>query len=291
MIESMTGFGKAVCELAGKVVTVEIKSLNSRQLDIYTRLPNIYKEKEIELRNLISQQLVRGKIEFCISYENNDITSTAQINLPLVKSYYHQLKQLVKELADDNKESLLPTIMRFPDALIIDKEELDDTEWQAVTNNTREALDQILSFRKQEGDALKKDILLHLEIIQEQLKEIGKYEADRMNRIRERLNTSVTALMDPSKIDENRFEQELIYYLEKLDITEEKVRLQNHCDFFLTVVNDETSNGKKLSFISQEMGREINTIGSKANHSDIQRIVVQMKDELEKIKEQLMNVL
>jgi len=291
MIESMTGFGKTVCELPGKVVTIEIKSLNSKQLDIYARLPNIYKEKELDLRNSISQQLVRGKIELCISYENTDISNTAQINIPLVKSYYEQLQTLVSELHDHNQESLLQTIMRFPDVLKIDREELDDKEWELVNIKVNEALGQLIMFRKQEGLALQKDIMGRVALILQQLSEIGNYENDRISRVREKMNVALQGLSDQTKVDENRFEQELIYYIEKLDVTEEKVRLGNHCEFFREVAEKEIVNGKKLSFISQEMGREINTIGSKANHSDIQRIVVQMKDELEKIKEQLMNVL
>jgi uncharacterized protein (TIGR00255 family) len=291
MIESMTGFGKAVCELAGKVVTIEVRSLNSKQLDIYTRLPNIYKEKELDLRNIISQQLIRGKVEFCITYENTDISSTAQINVPLVKSYYHQLKELISDLNVQENESLLQTIMRFPDTLKIDREELNESEWEQINIKVGEAVNQIISFRKQEGEALKKDILDRIDIIRLQLQEISSFETDRMKRLREKILTSVQSISEQTKVDENRFEQELIYYIEKLDITEEKVRLENHCQFFLEVAMNESANGKKLSFIAQEIGREINTIGSKANHSDIQRIVVKMKDELEKIKEQLMNVL
>jgi uncharacterized protein (TIGR00255 family) len=291
MIESMTGFGKTTCELPGKVVSIEIRALNSKQLDIYTRLPNIYKEKELDLRNSLSQQLIRGKIELCISYENTDISGTAQINIPLVKSYYKQLQDLITELNEQNQESLLQTIMRFPDVLKIDKEELDQEEWQLVNTRVNEAIQQLIEFRKQEGKALRQDILERIGIIQSQLTELGNYEKDRIDRIREKITSSLQGLTDQSKIDNNRFEQELIYYLEKLDVTEEKVRLGNHCEFFREVAENETANGKKLSFIAQEIGREINTIGSKANHSDIQRMVVQMKDELEKIKEQLMNVL
>jgi uncharacterized protein (TIGR00255 family) len=291
MIESMTGFGKSVCELSGKVVTIEIKSLNSKQLDIYTRLPNIYKEKELELRNSLSQKLIRGKVEIGITYENTDISSVTQINIPLVKSYHQQLKELVAELESENQESLLQTIMRFPDALKMEKDELDEAEWEEVNYKVNEAIDQIISFRKQEGMAIRLDILSRVDTILQQLNKINSFEMERLKRIREKITSSLQNLTDQVKIDENRFEQELIYYLEKLDITEEKVRLRNHCDFFAEVAEKETANGKKLSFIAQEMGREINTLGSKANHADIQRIVVLMKDELEKIKEQLMNVL
>ncbi len=289
-MQSMTGYGKSICELSSKTVAIEIKTLNSKQLDVFTRIPTIYKEKELEIRNTISRYLIRGKAELNITYENNDTTSTAKINLPLVKEYYNQLKSLTLEL-DNEKEQLMQTIMRFPDTLKIDKEELDESEWQQITAKLVEALGAIKEFRIQEGKALEKDIIERVQSIRSMLKEIDPFEKDRISRIREKIRNSLNEVFEKDKVDENRFEQELVYYLEKVDITEEKVRLANHCDFFLEVAQDKESVGKKLGFISQEMGREINTIGSKANHSEIQRIVVQMKDELEKIKEQLMNVL
>lgn len=291
MLLSMTGFGKAVCDLPNKQVTIEIKSLNSKQLDIYARLPNIYKEKELELRNLLSRHLIRGKVELTITYEITDTSSSAKINLPLVKDYYAQLKELSEELSEQGNESLMQIIMRFPDALTSEKEELDDAEWNAILEKTKSAMQSIQDFRKQEGKALEKDILERINNILTLLKELEGYEAERMERVKEKLNSGLADIAEQEKLDPNRYEQELIYYLEKMDITEEKVRLANHCKYFEEVIEKETSAGKKLGFISQEIGREINTIGSKANHSDIQRIVVQMKDELEKIKEQLMNVL
>ncbi len=291
MIQSMTGFGRSICELNDKIVTIEIKTLNSKQLDIYTRLPNIYKEKELELRNLISQNLVRGKIDLSITYETSDTASSAKINLPLVKEYYRQLRELSQDLDAKEEESLLQTIMRFPDSLTIEKEELKQEEWYKIIRKTEEALTSINDFRKQEGDALQKDILDHVKKIMTLLDEIESFETERISRMREKLSVSLNNNVEPDKIDGNRFEQELIYYLEKMDITEEKVRLKNHCEFFVKTTVDEDMNGKKLTFISQEMGREINTLGAKANHSEIQQIIVQMKDELEKIKEQLMNVL
>jgi uncharacterized protein (TIGR00255 family) len=290
-MQSMTGYGKSVCELPGKTVAIEVKSLNSKQLDIYTRIPNLYKEKELEIRNTISRYLTRGKIEISITYENNDTNSTAKINIPLIKEYYSQLKDLTNELDPNEKEALLQTIMRFPDALKIDKEELDEKEWLKLSEKLIQALEGIKEFRVQEGEALKKDILKRVHTIRNLYKEITHFEKNRVSEIREKLKNSLVEVIDPEKVDENRFEQELVYYLEKVDITEEKVRLANHCDFFVEVANNSESIGKKLGFIAQEMGREINTIGSKANHTQIQRIVVQMKDELEKIKEQLMNVL
>lgn len=287
----MTGFGKASCELEDKVVTIEIKSLNSKQLDIYARIPNFYREKELDIRNMISQKLNRGKIEININYESTSTVNGTQINTPLVKEYFRQLKKLGGELNVETSEQLLAIVMRFPDTLKVGKEELNEEEWSKVSKKIQEALEGIDQFRRQEGIALKKDITERLKAIENLLNKIDPYEEERINYIREKLSNNLSEIADKEKIDNNRFEQELIYYLEKLDITEEKVRLGNHCRFFLEVIEDEYYSGKKLGFIAQEMGREINTLGAKANHSDIQRVVVQMKDELEKIKEQLMNVL
>lgn len=291
MMLSMTGYGKAVCELPDKQLTIEIKSLNSKQLDIYTRVPTLYKEKELELRNLLGKHLIRGKIECNISYETTDTSGITKINIPVVREYYDQLKGLTDELRTDNENSLLQIIMRFPDSLVAEKEELTDDEWSRVAEKTEDALKSIIEFRTQEGLALQKDILNRIGKIRDLLDQIKPYEKERIGMIKEKLNAGLVTISDQEKIDTNRYEQELIYYLEKLDITEEVVRLRNHCTFFVDVVENEELTGKKLSFITQEIGREINTIGSKANHSDIQRIVVLMKNELEKVKEQLMNVL
>ena len=287
----MTGFGRTICELDSKILTIEIKALNSKQMDIYTRLPSIYKEKELEIRNILTQNLIRGKIDFSITYETTDTTGSAIINLPLVKEYYNQLRELVKELDTKDEDTLLQTIMRFPDALKINKEELNEEEWEKVLVKIKEAIRNINEFRKQEGEALEKDIVERVKNIKNLLENIVDYETERMSKMREKIVTSLNGSIESDKIDTNRLEQELIYYLEKMDITEEKVRLINHCDFFIQTVQDEDNNGKKLGFIAQEMGREINTLGSKANHSEIQRNIVLMKDELEKIKEQLMNIL
>jgi uncharacterized protein (TIGR00255 family) len=287
----MTGFGKAICELRNKIITLEIKSLNSKQIDIYTRLPNIYKEKDLEIRNLLSQKLQRGKIECIISYEDTDVGGNSKINVPVVRDYYQQMSDLLNELNINKDEAILQTIMRFPDALKPEKEELDESEWGMVMKKLGEAIDAVISFRKQEGGALQSDITARVNNITGRLLDINPYEKERISIIRERIETSLADTLDPNNVDQNRFEQELIYYLEKTDITEEKVRLENHCSYFFEVVKEKEPVGKKLGFIAQEMGREINTIGSKANHSEIQKTVVQMKDELEKIKEQLMNVL
>lgn len=288
----MTGFGKSGCELPDKIVSIEIRSLNSKQLDIFTRIPNLYREKELELRNLISQKLKRGKVELTITYENTDTAITSKINTQLVRQYYMELSKLAGEMgAEDEKNTLLQTIMRFPDALKVDKEELNEKEWQIILEKIEEALQAILAFREQEGEALEKDILHRVRKIISLLEKISAHESDRIEKVRERILASLQESFGDEKVDESRFEQELIYYIEKLDITEEQVRLRNHCEFFMEVAAEADTVGKKLGFISQEMGREINTIGSKANHAEIQRLVVQMKDELEKIKEQLMNVL
>jgi uncharacterized protein (TIGR00255 family) len=287
----MTGFGKATCILKDKTVTIEIKSLNSKQVDIYTRLPNLYKDKDLDIRNILSQKLRRGKIDLCINYESTDSASSAKINIPVIKDYYKQLTALCDDLKIKIDETIFQTIMRFPDSLIVIKEELEEEEWNKVVIKIDEALKAVDNYRRQEGKALETDILNRVQIIDKCLKEITPFEEERITQMREKIKSYLAESIDKEKIDPNRFEQELIYYLEKLDITEEKVRLRNHCSFFKEVSDDALPVGKKLGFIAQEMGREINTIGSKANHSEIQKVVVQMKDELEKIKEQLMNVL
>jgi uncharacterized protein (TIGR00255 family) len=291
MMVSMTGFGKAFCELKNRTVTIEVKSLNSKQLDIYTRLPNKYKDKDIDIRNLLSQRLKRGKIDLCINIENSGVAGSAIINDQIVKDYYKQLSKIGDEINIKLDATILSTIMRFSDALITCQDEIDEEEWEKVTSAIDNALIAIDEYRIQEGKALEADILGRIEIIGQQLATITPFEEDRIRKIRDKMLSSITEWTENEKIDSNRFEQELIYYLEKLDITEEKIRLKNHCDYFIEVSKEDLPGGKKLGFIAQEMGREINTIGSKANHSEIQKIVVQMKDELEKIKEQLNNIL
>jgi uncharacterized protein (TIGR00255 family) len=292
MMVSMTGFGKTTCDIDGKSIAIEIKSLNSKQLDIYCRLPNKYKDKDIEIRNIVSSKLKRGKIDIIISLDNVDSATSSKINVALVKDYYDQLKEIDSKLGIQSDDTtLLSTIMRFPEVMKTDKEELEDKEWKIFTGKVEEALEMVDNFRNQEGAALEKDIMARIQLIEDLLVTIQPFENERMQKLREKINSSFNELIDKEKIDTNRFEQEMIYYLERLDITEEKVRLKNHCYFFRDVCKAEDQAGKKLGFIAQEIGREINTIGSKANHSEIQKIVVQMKDELEKIKEQLMNVL
>jgi uncharacterized protein (TIGR00255 family) len=289
---SMTGFAKTTCELKNKIITIEIKSLNSKQLDIYTRLPNLYKDKDLEIRNYISQKLKRGKIDFSLNFENTDITNSSKINIALVRDYYAQLKDIGNDLGiNGDNNTLLQVIMRLPDVLKTDKEELEENDWKQLLEKIDFALGQIDVYRNQEGAVLEKDIISRVKLIEGLLLDINPFEEERMQKLREKIYSGFTELYDKDKIDNNRFEQELIYYIEKLDITEEKVRLKNHCGFFMEVCAEEEPVGKKLGFIAQEIGREINTIGSKANHSEIQRIVVGMKDELEKVKEQLMNIL
>jgi len=291
MIVSMTGFGKAVCELEAKKITIEIKSLNSKQLDVYSRIPGFYKEKEIEIRNIISKKIIRGKVDFGMYAEITGIENGSIINTELVKAYFKQLSDISDSLNVDDKNELLSIVMRMPDILRTERSELDEEEWKIVRKSIDSAIDDLIEFRKQEGVALEIDIKERINNILTLLKQIEPFEKQRLSHTKERLRNNLKELASSDEIDENRFEQELIFYLEKLDITEEKVRLANHCEYFIKTLKSEDSIGKKLGFISQEMGREINTLGSKANDSDMQKLVILMKDELEKIKEQLLNVL
>ncbi len=291
MLVSMTGFGKATCELENKKLTIEIKSLNSKQLDIYSRIPGFYREKEIEVRNHISKKLLRGKVDFSLYAEITSIENGSIVNTDLVKAYFKQLSEVSDELGIDNKNDLLQVIMRLPDTIKTEREELDEDEWKLILQSIENAIDDLIKFRVQEGVALQKDITERVVNIQDLLKQVDTYEKQRIEKVKERLRNNLKELSEATEYDENRFEQELIFYLEKLDVTEEKVRLAHHCGYFLKTVELNEPVGKKLGFISQEIGREINTLGSKANHSDMQKLVILMKDELEKIKEQLLNVL
>lgn len=291
MLISMTGFGKASKEIGSKKITVEIKSLNSKQLDVFSRIPGYYKEKEIEVRNLISKKLSRGKVEFNMYAEVSGTDSNSIVNEEIVKSYYNQLTKISSDLGLEREQDLLQTIMRLPDTLKTEREELDDEEWNEVLVGIKKAIDELIEFRTQEGKVLEQDITERVKKISQLLTKVEPLEKQRLEKVKERLRSNLTELTEKENLDENRFEQELIFYLEKLDITEEKVRLKNHCDYFLETTKTNEPVGKKLGFISQEIGREINTLGSKANDSDMQKIVVLMKDELEKIKEQLLNVL
>jgi len=291
MIKSMTGFGKAEIEVNNKKITIEIKSLNSKQSDINTRTPALYREKDIQIRKVISEKLVRGKIDFNIYLENLGDESNSKINEPILKSYFEHLKNISADLKLTVDHSTLQAVMRLPDVVKTEYETLDETEWGTILENIKKALKDIDAFRIQEGQALETDICGNVKSIQNLLSEIEPFEAQRIESVKTRLIENLNSLKLNGNTDENRFEQELIFYLERLDINEEKVRLANHCDYFLETIAEELNSGKKLGFISQEIGREINTIGSKANDKNIQRIVVQMKDHLERIKEQLLNVL
>ncbi len=286
MIQSMTGYGKTVLQLPSKKITIEVKSLNSKNLDLNVRIPSYYREKELDVRKKLGVQLVRGKVDFSIFIEDNGGEVSSKINEKVVKEYINQLKQIVSE---NNEVELLKMAVRMPDSLKTEREELNEDEWAKINNGIDEVLDKIKVYRADEGRALLKDFILRIETIENLLQKVIALDPERIKLVKERLKKAIDELA--VKVDENRFEQELIYYLEKLDITEEKVRLKNHLSYFMKELEVETSNGKKLGFISQEIGREINTIGSKANFAEMQKLVVQMKDELEKIKEQNLNVL
>jgi len=288
----MTGFGKATFESSERKITVEIKSLNSKQSDVSVRLPQHYKEKELILRNEINQVLNRGKIDVNIWFNGNETDKSMQFNEALIKDYYIQLEKISTSIGRKlEDEQVLSLILRLPDVFKTDVKDIEEAEWLAVLETTKQALAEVDKFRIQEGVMLEKDFIYRIEKIAELLKSIEPYESERISKIRERINQNLIDNIDKASIDQNRFEQEIIFYLEKFDITEEKVRLGHHCTYFLDTMKNEEMAGRKLGFITQEIGREINTIGSKANHTQIQKIVVQMKDELEKIKEQLLNIL
>ena len=287
----MTGYGKAECELPNKKITIEIKSLNSKQLDINARFPSTYKEKDIEVRKLIAEKMERGKVDFNLYCEQLGDSSNAHINKPVVLSYHHQMAEIMNELGYGKDSDIFNAILRLPDSVKIEHEELDENEWKAIREQIEAAIDHLNEFRVQEGIALEKDILSHVNEIISLKEQVTPFEPERMERLKDRLTEALADLSTNVQSDPNRFEQEMIYYLEKWDINEEKVRLNNHCQYFLETIAEPVSNGKKLGFISQEIGREINTMGSKANHPEIQKLVIKMKDELEKIKEQTLNIL
>jgi uncharacterized protein (TIGR00255 family) len=291
MIKSMTGFGKASAELNDKVINIEVRALNSKQLDLYTRLPNSYREKDFEIRNELSGRLKRGKIELTLTLNYKEVEQPVQLNANVIKSYYKQLKEISLELGNNAGEILMPVIMRLPEVFNSTKDHLEEKEWESIMKALDQAISELDSFRIQEGNTLREDMLVRIVLIEDFLKQIEPFEKERSERLKSKLSTNLQELFSPNEYDKNRLEQEMIFYIEKFDITEEKIRLQNHCAYFREVANEEEAAGKKLAFVAQEIGREINTIGSKANHSSIQRLVVLMKDELEKIKEQLMNVL
>ena len=286
MIQSMTGFGKATLQLPTKKITVEVKSLNSKGLDLNVRMPSLYREMELGLRTQIASKLERGKVDFSIYIESTAEQTSTKVNAPIVKAYMNQLREIYNG-GDDTE--LMKMAIRMPDALKIERDEIDENDWTEIQTVIEEAVLNILTFRRDEGISLEKEFKLRIGNIRQYMTEALALDPERVQSIKDRLQTAIEELK--VNVDENRFEQELIYYLEKLDVTEEKVRLTNHLDYFLETINGTEANGRKLGFITQEMGREINTMGSKSNHAQMQKLVVQMKDELEKIKEQVLNVL
>ncbi len=291
MIKSMTGFGKAEFEVNNKKITLELKALNSKQIDINTRLPSVYREKEIEIRKELAEKLVRGKVDLTLYVENHGSESNSKINESILVSYFQHLKKINEMLGLETDQSTVQAALRLPDVVRAEYETFDEEEWLVILENLRKAVVEIDEFRAKEGKALETDIMTNTNSILNLLGQVAPFESQRMDVVKNRLTESLGKVSMNANVDENRFEQELIYYLDKMDMNEEKVRLENHCTFFLETLEQEELNGKKLGFIAQEMGREINTLGSKAYESNIQRIVVQMKDHLERIKEQLLNVL
>lgn len=287
----MTGYGRSMLETPQRKITVEIKSINGKQADINTRLPWICKEKELDIRNMIIRKLERGKIDLSVNFDTMESESAPMINRNIVRSYFSQLKEISSELGVSDDTGLLAVVMRLPETLRTEKPELTEEEWSRISVLIDEALTMTDLYRLEEGKAMEKDLTKSVAAILSYLESLGSVEGDRISRMREKLLTTLNESVGSENVDRNRFEQELIFYLEKMDINEEKVRLRKHCDYFLETMNGEGNHGKMLNFISQEMGREINTIGSKANDAAMQKLVVMMKDELEKIKELTLNIL
>jgi len=295
MIRSMTGFGKSTVNPGGRTVNIEIRTLNSKQLDVNTRIPSLYRDKESEIRAEINKVLERGKIDFMITVDSDADTNDFAINRPLARKYYDEIRQLAEELGETIGESIISDILKMPDVLKAGREAPDETEWAIIKTGVIETLALTDAFRSAEGELLGKDMTERIQLILDLLLTIEPLESMRIGNLRDRFQRNQDEFLEKTtkvdKFDENRFEQEIFWYLEKLDITEEKLRLRKHCDYFINTLNSSESNGRKLGFITQEIGREINTLGSKAYNAEIQMIVVQMKDELEKIKEQVSNVL
>ena len=290
MVRSMTGYGKAAVTLVSKTITIEIKSLNSKQFDLNLRLPALLRDRESEIRSLVSRMVERGKTEVMVSIDYTGTELPVSINRQLATGYYRQLQALAEEIGNQQSD-LLSIVMKLPDVTKQMREETSENEWEVIAGAFAEALQQFEEFRKHEGALLENDFRQRIETIKLLLKQVEPFEAERNRLQREKLRTAVAGFIENNTLDNNRFEQEIIYYLEKLDITEEKVRLLKHCDYFFETLTEKEANGRKLGFVTQEIGREINTLGSKANDASIQKLVVQMKDELEKVKEQLANIL
>jgi len=289
-IQSMTGFGKNSFSVGNKTINIEIRSLNSKQLDTNIKLPHLYKEKESELRKLLSEQLIRGKVELYFSFDLLDGKTSNTINTKVVDTYLQQLTDVLKNANMQVNEQILSSVLQMPQVLSTEQEIFSEEEWKEILPYIKDTVKQLIDFRSQEGEVLSLDLRKRIALIEQFLKEVDIPEKQRIERTKERIRKSLIEAIEQDKIDENRFEQELIYYLEKFDITEEKIRLAMHCKYFVETLENGGAIGKKLNFISQEIGREINTLGSKANDAVLQKIVIQMKDELEKIKEQSFNI-
>ena len=290
MLQSMTGFGKVTVELPSKKITVEVKSLNSKQLDLLSRISPVYREKEMQIRNELLQMLERGKIELTISIESIEKDSSAKINLPVLESYYEQIQAMAQKLNIPVPNDWFSTLLRMPEVIKNELTDPEESEWMAVHQALHEAIRQLIDFRLQEGAMLQQFFEQKIANIAGLLKEVDPYENERIEKLKLRITENLKKLAD-IEYDSSRFEQEMIYYIEKFDINEEKVRLDHHLQYFMDTLHHGSGQGKKLGFIAQEIGREINTLGSKSNHVEIQKIVVQMKDELEQVKEQVLNVL
>lgn len=290
MIQSMTGFGKVTAELPSKKVTIEIKALNSKQLDLQMRVPSTYRDKEMQIRTLLLQTLERGKVDFTIQVEYLGGDTPSQINPAVFESYYRQVKDIAENLGIALPTDWFQTLLKMPDVIKSDTTDVDESEWEIVLGAIKEAIGGLCDFRTQEGDMLERLFREKIHNIAELLKEVEKYEGERIEKIKTRIMDNLEKVASKD-YDKNRFEQEMIYYIEKLDVNEEKNRLDNHLKYFISTMEEGSGQGKKLGFIAQEMGREINTLGSKSNHAEMQKIVVKMKDELEQIKEQVLNVL
>ena len=291
MLHSMTGYGKASCEYNNKKIVIEIKSLNSKQLDVSTRIAALYREKDIEIRNAIAARLERGKIDLSLYIEDAGSTAATRINQAVVENYRQQIVDTCNTLGMPVPDNMMELILRMPETLKTESAVLDENEWRVILGLLDEAFAQIEAFRIQEGQSLYNMFVGKIDAIGTLLAQVEPYEGERLTKIKSRIEEGLKTLEEKISVDRNRLEQEMIFYIEKLDINEEKVRLRNHLRYFIETMDNEKAPGKKLGFIAQEMGREINTLGSKSNHSEMQIIVVKMKDELEQIKEQVLNVL
>ena len=290
MILSMTGYGKAVAELPNKKITIEIKSLNSKQFDLFTRLPSAYREREISLRNSLSRRLIRGKVDLSMNIEVIAKDVTSKIDHHVLSQYHREITELAGELNIPQPQEWFPVLLRLPDVMKQEQEELSDEEWDIIEQAVNRAVDDAIAFRRQEGEMLAQVLTTKISNIRSLLEAVEPFEEERIEKVKDRIREGLNSL-EGIDYDKNRFEQEMIYYIEKLDVNEEKNRLAHHLDYFIATLKEKDPQGKKLGFIAQEIGREINTLGSKSNQSGMQRIVVQMKDELEQIKEQILNVL